>query len=140
MGRLRDAGVTLFVDLTEAGEYGLKPYTPFVEEINAERGLSAQHLRLSIPDMGIPSLSRMAHILDAIDAAVSEGHTVYVHCYGGIGRTGTVVGCYLVRHGFSGEEALAQIAQWRAGTPDGGRQSPETFAQRQMVLNWQETP
>lgn len=34
--------------------------------------------------------------------ALAAGQTVYVHCYGGIGRTGTVVGCWLVRHGLSG--------------------------------------
>ena len=35
---------------------------------------------------------------------------VYVHCWGGIGRTGTVVGCWLVRHGMTGDEALAEFA------------------------------
>jgi hypothetical protein len=47
-----------------------------------------------------------------------------------------VVGCYLVRHGLSGEAALARIARLREGTPDGGRRSPETDAQRQMVRVW----
>ena len=50
----------------------------------------------------------MASILDAIDAALDGGKTVYVHCWGGVGRTGTVVGCWLVRHGKTGDEALRQ--------------------------------
>ena len=78
----------------------------------------------------------MVTILDAIDDAVERGRIVYVHCYGGVGRTGTVVGCYLVRHGRSGEEALAAIAEWRRNTPDGWRNSPETREQRELVLNW----
>src|SRR3712207_6971239 len=51
----------------------------------------------------------------------AEGGLPYVHCWGGIGRTGTVVGCYLVEHGMDGEQAIAAIAEWRAGTPDKGR-------------------
>ena len=31
---------------------------------------------------------------------------MYLHCWGGVGRTGTVVGCWLVRHGRTGDEAL----------------------------------
>ena len=54
----------------------------------------------------------MSDILDAIDAALRDGKTVYVHCWGGVGRTGTVIGCWLVRHGKTGDEALSQIAEW----------------------------
>ena len=40
---------------------------------------------------------------------LAGGRTVYLHCRGGIGRTGTVLGCYLVRQGQTAEEALASI-------------------------------
>ena len=74
-----EAGVSAFVDLTE-GEYG-------------------------IPDRTCPSPAAMTRILDRIDGLLAEGKVVYVHCLAGIGRTGTVVGCWLVRHGTSGEAA-----------------------------------
>ena len=61
-----------------------------------------------------------------------------LHCFGGIGRTGTVVGCYLVRHGAEPEAALAEIARRRQGTPDGYRHAPETDEQRRLVLTWRE--
>ena len=76
------------------------------------------------------------HFLDTIDAALAAGGTVYVHCYAGIGRTGTVVGCYLARHGMRGEEALAEIARLRADISDGWITSPETAAQRDRVREW----
>jgi predicted protein tyrosine phosphatase len=135
---LLDAGIRQFVDLTETGEYGLEPYWPLVQQLAAQRGLQVAHARLSIPDMGTPPPVQMAAILDTIDAAAGEERPVYVHCFGGIGRTGTVVGCYLVRHGYRGVEALAEIARRRQDTPDGYRQSPETEAQREMVLAWRE--
>jgi predicted protein tyrosine phosphatase len=139
LGTLLAAGVRQFIDLTEAGEYNLRPYWPLVQRLAAERNLEVVHSRLSIPDMGTPARSHMLGILDAIDAAIVAGRPVYVHCFGGIGRTGTVVGCYLVRHGADAETALAEIARRRQGTPDGHRHSPETDEQRQFVLTWRET-
>ena len=138
LSALLDAGVRTFIDLTEAGEYNLRPYWPLVQQLAAERNIQVAHRRLSIPDMGTPTPEHMHLVLDTIDAAIDGGQPVYVHCFGGIGRTGTVVGCHLVRQGATGEAALAEIARRRQGTPDGYRQSPETEAQRQMVLSWRE--
>ena len=138
LGALLDAGVRVFVDLTEAGEYGLNLYWPLVQRLAAERGVQVAHKRLSIPDMGAPDPAHMRAILDEIDYSLAGGKGVYVHCFGGIGRTGTVVGCYLVRHGAAGAAALAEIARRRQGTPDGYRQSPETEEQRRLVLAWRE--
>lgn len=125
------AGIEVFVDLTEEGEYGLNPYAPFLPA-------SVRHRRFPIPDMDVPTPGHMTALLDAIDATLAEGRGVYVHCYGGVGRTGTVVGCWLVRHGLTAEAALERIAAWRRGIPDGGRPSPETAEQREFVRRWGE--
>lgn len=127
---LEGLGIRCFVNLTEAGEYGLNPYAPFL-------GADTRHVRLAIRDMGTPDVAHMRRILDTIDAALASGDGVYVHCYGGIGRTGTVVGCYLVRHGHTPADAVAQIAAWRTGTPDGWKTSPETPAQHRFIHGWQ---
>jgi hypothetical protein len=134
--RFLDAGVTFFLDLTEAGEYNLRPYAVELAGLAGERGMIVEYLRMSIPDMSVPLPDQMAKMLDRIDQALTEGHTIYVHCYGGIGRTGTVIGCWLVRHGLTGRQAMAKIGAWRRGTPDGWRRSPETDEQWQMVLDW----
>jgi hypothetical protein len=133
-----EAGVTCFLDLTEAGESRLEPYADLLREETAALGRSAEYRRLSIPDVSIPSVAHMRHILDTIDEQLAAGAVVYVHCWGGVGRTATVVGCHLVRHGLSGEESLARITELRAGTPKAGRRSPETAAQAEMVRHWQE--
>ncbi len=129
--------MTFFLDLTEAGEYNLRPYAAEVQELAAARGLTVTHRRMPVPDLVTPAPAFMGKILDTLDGALGRGEMVYVHCFGGIGRTGTVVGCWLVRHGLASQQALAQIAAWRQGTPDGWKQSPETAAQRQMVTTWQ---
>ncbi len=136
LGRFLEAGVTFFLDLTQAGEYRLKPYASLLEAIAAGLGQEVLHQRMPIRDLDTPTLAKMARILDTIDTALEANHIVYVHCFGGIGRTGTVIGCYLVRHGLNSEAALAEIARLRQGIPDGWRRSPETEAQRQMVRSW----
>ncbi len=127
--RLSWSGVNAFVDLTEAAEYGLVPYAPLLAD-------SVSYERRPIPDMDVVGHAEMTGILDAMDEAFDAGRTVYVHCFGGRGRTGTVVGCWLVRHGSTPDDALSRISELRRGTPDGHHPSPETGPQIAMVRDW----
>ena len=135
-----DAGVNFFVDLTRPGE--MRPYDALLGQEAAGRGIQAEYRRLAIGDMGVPGHQTMVTILDTIDQAVSTGRTVYVHCWGGVGRTGTVVGCYLVRHGLTGADALAEIALlWPTmGKSEWHPRSPETADQTRFVRDWREGP
>ena len=128
--RLLDAGVNLFLDLTD--EDWLHPYTPLLK-----RNPQVGHLRLPIKDLGVPSRSELNHILDTLDAALAAGQVVYVHCWGGVGRTGVVIGCHLAEHGFNGDAALKEIVCLRRGMANEKRVSPETEEQREMVRGWQ---
>ena len=137
--KLLDAGIDHFIDLTEAGE--LEPYSGIIAQETRRRGLEIGWERHSIVDLSIPSSpDHMVKILDAIDAALSDGKTVYVHCWGGVGRTGTTVGCWLVRHGKTGDEALGRIAEWWQGMEKiyYHPRSPETGEQREYVRSWNE--
>ena len=83
------------------------------------------------------SSEEMTAILDAIDGHLADGRTVYVHCWGGVGRTGTVIGCWLARHGRQGEPALARLRElWRECPKSATRKSPETEEQERYVLEW----
>jgi protein tyrosine/serine phosphatase len=135
---LLDQGINYCLDLTQANESGLKSYAPWFSDEAGRIGREIWHKRLAIPDMGVPESRFMRRILDQLDDALQLGCTVYLHCYGGIGRTGTVVGCYLVRHGMSGPQAIDQIARWRLSTPDGWKPSPETRPQTDLILRWAE--
>ena len=139
MHALLDAGVTHFIDLTERGVN--KPYTYDLVKESRRRGTEVGYERHEIVDMEIPtSPDIMTGILDSIDGAIDAGRTVYVHCLAGVGRTGTTVGCWLVRHGHAGEAALAQIAEWWLGTEKSARilRTPQTDEQHDYVRAWSE--
>ena len=135
------AGIDHFVDLTEPHE--LAPYAEIGADEAGRLSKQVEHERRPIVDLSVPgNPAEMADILDAIDGALEDGRTVYLHCWGGVGRTGTVVGCWLVRHGRTGDQALQQLADWWQGVEKVHRkpQSPETSEQFRYVREWQERP
>jgi hypothetical protein len=123
---LERAGVTLFVDLTHA----VDPLDGYEHRL-----AGAHRVWHPIPNMGTPTSEQVAAILDDVDEARARGGTVYLHCWGGIGRTGTVVGCWLVRHGLDRGDAIATIAELRRRVA-GERPSPETPGQEALVRSW----
>jgi protein-tyrosine phosphatase len=81
----------------------------------------------------------MKKILDYIDQAISQEKSVFIHCWGGKGRTGTVVGCFLARHGIAmAKEALEKIKDLRKNDSRAHEVSPETDRQRYLVWNWRQ--
>ena len=139
---LLEAGFETFIDLTRANE--LRPYQEILQEQAWAYGVEAGYHRFPIGDFGLPTSGQMKAILDQIDESLQAGRKVYLHCWGGIGRTGTAVGCYLVRHGLGGDEALRQIAVWWQEVPKSRihPHSPETLEQAAFVRDWarHETP
>jgi len=133
---LLEAGVTCFVDLTDEND-GLKAYDYLACQLSKER-IAIKHC--PIPDLSIPASPGFAKkILDIIDAEIEKNGLVYVHCWGGVGRTGTIVGCWLARHGFKNKNALRRLSSlWKKCPKSINRNSPETPDQIEFVRNWDE--
>ena len=140
MDAFLEAGVTTFIDLTQPHE--LVPYEGILKEQSKIYGIETAYHRFAIRDHGIPSSAMMTSILNTIDETINNGGCIYIHCWGGVGRTGTVVGCYLVRHGSTNEQALDLVNKLYKTRPDNPylSRSPETEEQIQFVLNWWEEP
>lgn len=115
LARLAADGVSVLVNLAE------RSHDP---ERLVAHGLRAVHV--PVPDFSAPTAAQLAAALAAIDAAHAAGEGVAVHCTGGLGRTGTVIACHLVRRGFGAEAAVAQVRAARPG-------AIETAAQRACV-------
>jgi ADP-ribosylglycohydrolase len=130
--RLIAAGLDYFVDLTAAGE--LPEYATLLPAAVA-------YVRKPLPDHGVPaSAEDMAAILGTIDAALSAGRKLYLHCRAGIGRTGMTVGCYLATQNRDADAALDALdVLWRQSARSLEWPSiPETDEQVAYVAAWAE--
>jgi hypothetical protein len=136
------AGVRTFVDLTEEDELfeGVKViprYRSILRQVCEAESIQTTYANIPIDDRGVPSLWTMRCILDVIDRSIDDENPVFVHCSAGRGRTGTVVGCYLKRHGLAEDgDVIHKLAQLRKDVPNGRETSPHTKEQIRMVVTW----
>ncbi len=96
-----------------------------------------QYRNYPIRDGMVPSPALMVAILDRIAWCKSNNIALYIHCWGGVGRTGTVIACWLMREGLSPRAALYSLNERRkaAGLR---RESPDFHAQIDFVEQWVE--
>jgi ADP-ribosyl-[dinitrogen reductase] hydrolase len=136
--QLLEAGVGVFIDLMGASEtdHHDRPFPPYAHLVEAAASASGREVavhRLSIRDLSIPAADHMAQIQDVIDHALAEDRTAYVHCWGGRGRTGTVIGIHLIRHGLADPDDFVETIEWLRRSDAGGGPSPETEEQVEFV-------
>jgi len=130
LARLRDAGIDCFIDLTEAAE------RPAYRRLLSRR---CEYFRHAITDQSTP---RNAAVMAAIQARLRDsleaGRCVYVHCRAGIGRTGMVIGCFLVEQGLPGKAALQELNRlWlQSARSRSWPQVPQTAKQAEYICNW----
>lgn len=83
-------GIRHFIDLTEEGE--LHPYNHLLPS-------DTTYTRFPIVDCGAPkSVESVQRLLLRIEELKKMEGYVYVHCWGGVGRTGTIIACYLSQY------------------------------------------
>jgi protein tyrosine/serine phosphatase len=139
---LKELGITHIINLTEINEQNfkgipLRNYAGYAEMQFSMSGMELNCFCFPIKDLDIPTSTHMRTIIKAINEAIHEGGKVYVHCWGGIGRTGTVIGCFLIEHGILlNQTAVPFIEFLKRNTEIKNRQSPETTDQVNYVLRW----
>jgi len=139
INRFLEVGVRHFIDLTEPGEYGLVPYEAILSEESRAANITATYQRFPIRDISVPrDAEYLAKILLAIDRRIRQGGPVYVHCWGGVGRTGLVIACWLQEHGRTPDDALAELSRKWSTVAKSSRKtaSPETVEQANWVRSW----
>jgi protein-tyrosine phosphatase len=92
---------------------------------------------MPIVDLSVPTVETMRQIIQLIDVNLKADKTVYFHCWGGVGRTGTVLGCYLKQFGYASNQNVFELIHYlKRPASINERDSPETNEQREFVLNW----
>ena len=124
---LADAGIETIIDLTSEGER--ISYAERWREIGEERKRPLRRSHYPIADGEVLDPEEFAAIIAELERELAAERKVYIHCWGGRGRTGTLVGIFYVSKGRTADEALALIAEARRGTKKENQPSPETECQ-----------
>ncbi|MGM9836808.1 MAG: ADP-ribosylglycohydrolase family protein [Muribaculaceae bacterium] len=132
--RMRHFGVRHFVDLTEDGE--LRPYRQLLPN-------DTTYQRFPIRDVDVPESVEAVHqLIDKIENLMQQDGYTYIHCWGGVGRTGTIVACYEARQMEEPtlEKALTAMRSRFSKMPKASnRISPETQEQVDFVRRFVES-
>jgi len=115
---LKGEGFEAIVSLTES---------PLSEVLIEEFGFSVKHI--PVMDFEAPTLEQIEDFVVFAENARSEGKKLVVHCDAGIGRTGTILACYLVSKGYNAADAIEEVRTKRPG-------SLETIEQEEVVLKF----
>lgn len=102
--RLRAQGIGAIVSLTEY----------FPADLRGEPGFMTLHL--PIEDMTAPDTDQMERFVRFVDRMLARGTAVGVHCRAGLGRTGTMIACYLVTRDMTAEQAIEHVRRVRPGS------------------------
>lgn len=127
-------GISHFIDLTEEGE--LVPYNSMVSSW-------ARYMRFPIRDISVPdNVESVKRLIDTI-AQIHKDNSkakIYVHCWGGVGRTGTIIGCYLGNFaGISYDRTMSILSSLFEDCPKSVRRcSPENDLQRSFIRKYVE--
>ena len=113
-------GIRALINLTEE---------PLPGEFLRKVGILTEHI--PIVDFTAPTLRQVEQALAMIHFYVGRNMPVAVHCIAGLGRTGTILACYLVGEGKSADEAITTIRRWRPG-------SIETLDQETVIHDYEQ--
>lgn len=101
-------------------------------ELTFEATMAKKHglefISFPIPDRQVPrSEAALGKLLDAISDVLESGKDVLIHCRQGVGRTGLVAACLLVKAGMSPGAAVEAVSAARQ------IEVPETSEQRHWI-------
>lgn len=103
---------------------------PVHRETATEKGFECLHL--PIPNFEPPSLDQIRRFVEFCEENIGGGRPVAVHCLAGMGRTGTMLACYLVHKGLAPTKAIGTVRHRRPG-------SIETLSQESIVYEYAAT-
>ena len=81
--------------------------------------------------MGVPEFNDLVYAVDFIHRRITNNEPVLVHCLAGLGRTGTILACYLIKYqNLSEDEATQQVREERPG-------SIQSYPQEEIIFRFE---
>ncbi len=102
---LKELGIDAIVSLTEH---------PLHRALVEEFGFEYKHV--PVEDLTAPTLEQIDEFVEFATKVRAEGKKLVVHCGAGIGRTGTMLACYLVHKGYTAQQAIQEVRRKRPGS------------------------
>ena len=89
------------------------------------------YLHVSSNDMGVPEFADLTYAVDFIHRRITNSEPVMVHCLAGMGRTGTLLACYLIKYQkMSANEATEKVREERPG-------SIQSYPQEEIIFRFE---
>ena len=92
---------------------------------------NVNYLHVLSNDMGVPEFNDLVYAVDFIHRRVTNNEPVLVHCLAGLGRTGTILACYLVKYQkMPTDEAIQKVREERPG-------SIQSYPQEEIIFRFE---
>ena len=130
--KLAGSGIPTSIDEIQwAIEQGIKSIVTVREEpLDDSWVKNVNYLHIMSNDMGVPEFDDLAHAIDFIHSRITNNEPVMVHCLAGLGRTGTLLACYLIKHQkMSADDAMQKVREERPG-------SIQSFPQEEIIFQF----
>jgi len=113
-------------------EQGVKSIVTIREDpLNDDWVKDVNYLHVSSNDMGVPEFADLTYAIDFIHRRITNNEPVMVHCLAGMGRTGTILACYLIKYQkMSANEATEKVRKERPG-------SIQSYPQEEIIFRFE---
>ena len=111
---------------------GVKSIVTIKEEPLEEEWLEdVNYLHIHSNDMGVPEFDDLINSVDFLHQRITNDEPVMVHCLAGLGRTGTILACYLIKYEqMSADDAIQKVRNERYG-------SIQSFSQEEIIFRFE---
>ena len=91
------------------------------------------YLHIHSNDMGVPEFDDLVKAVDFIHQRITNNEPVMVHCLAGLGRTGTILACYLIKYQkLSADDSIQKVRESRPG-------SIQSFPQEEIIFQFEKS-
>ena len=134
-GKLAGSAIpTSFEEIKWLVDGGVKSIVTVREEsLDDDWIKNINYLHIHSNDMGVPEFEDLVKAVDFIHQRITNNEPVMVHCLAGLGRTGTILACYLIKYQkLSADDSIQKVRESRPG-------SIQSFPQEEIIFQFEKS-